>query len=358
MKLDNLRPSFNFRIFLFLLCFSFGVLFFVSPDSYFNDLHSRGDEGWYFMCGKAWMQGLIPYVDFSDSKGPLLWLIYGVGYLFHHADYLGVFWISVFWYSCIFSLVYKIARFFLPSSTKAMICTLLMAVSFFNPWFHSDIRAEDFCHLFLLLSLYVLCQVTWGHNYDDRKAFLVLGSSFMALVLIKYNIAVMQAFMILSALYVCIRDKRSFVKPCLFGLLGAFFVLLPFLICFIIQGNLGAFFQEYFINTISTVSDGKFGSSNILLESHPSNNPLLVYLMECADLIYKPEIGALLLFCLLGDWYIGRRLPKYKAIPFFLTVGFFTITLTITSMPVRFCRYSSSSAFQMHSPKNGGNEID
>ena len=27
------------------------------------------------------MNGLTPYVDFTDSKGPLLWLIYGIGYL-------------------------------------------------------------------------------------------------------------------------------------------------------------------------------------------------------------------------------------------------------------------------------------
>ena len=318
--------SLDLRILFFLFCFAFWVLFFVSPDSYFNDLHSRGDEGWFFMCGKAWMKGLIPYVDFSDSKGPLLWLLYGIGYLFHHSDYLGMFWIAVLWYGAIFYLVYKIAHLFLPGK-KALICTILMAVSFFNPWFHSDIRAEDFCHLFLLLSLYALCRIAWTEKYNLLKGFFILGCSFMALVLIKYNIAVMQAFMIIAALYICIKEKYPLIKPCLYGILGAFSVFLPFLICFLVQGNLGAFFQEYFIKTFSTISDGKFGSSNILLESHPSNNPILVYLMECADLIYKPEIGALLLFCLLGNWLLARMVPKYKALTFFLTLGFFAITL-------------------------------
>ena len=27
------------------------------------------------------MNGMVPYVDFTDSKGPSLWLIYGIGYL-------------------------------------------------------------------------------------------------------------------------------------------------------------------------------------------------------------------------------------------------------------------------------------
>ena len=77
-----------------LTLFSAVVLFFISPDSYFNDMHTRADSAWFFMCGKAWMNGLVPYVDFADSKGPLLWLIYGVGYLLSRQDFIGVFWLS------------------------------------------------------------------------------------------------------------------------------------------------------------------------------------------------------------------------------------------------------------------------
>ena len=80
----NLINSFfsrlEYRIYLSLLLYSFLILFIVSPDSYTHDLYSRCDSAWFFMCGKAWMNGLVPYVDFADSKGPLLWLIYGVGY--------------------------------------------------------------------------------------------------------------------------------------------------------------------------------------------------------------------------------------------------------------------------------------
>lgn len=75
---------------------SFCVLFFLSPDSYTHDLYDRIDTGWFFTCGKAWMNGMIPYVDFADSKGPLLWLIFGIGYLLSPNNYLGMFWISVF----------------------------------------------------------------------------------------------------------------------------------------------------------------------------------------------------------------------------------------------------------------------
>ena len=66
---------------IFIVIFVFIVLFGVSPDSYTHDLLDRTDSAIFFTSGKAWMNGMIPYTEFADSKGPLLWLIYGIGYL-------------------------------------------------------------------------------------------------------------------------------------------------------------------------------------------------------------------------------------------------------------------------------------
>ena len=63
-------------------------------DSWLYDAYVRCDTNWYFICGRALMNGLTPYVDFVDSKGPLLWLIYGVGYLLTPHSFIGVFWLE------------------------------------------------------------------------------------------------------------------------------------------------------------------------------------------------------------------------------------------------------------------------
>ena len=98
------------------------LLFIISPDSYTHDLYARYDSAWFFMCGKAWMEGLTPYVDFADSKGPLLWLIYGIGYLISPYNYIGVFWLSCLWYSIIFYITYLTARIFLSGRRQAVVC--------------------------------------------------------------------------------------------------------------------------------------------------------------------------------------------------------------------------------------------
>ena len=64
---------------------------------------------------------MIPYVDFADSKGPLLWLIYGIGYLISPHDYLGVFLLSIPLYTCIFYYLFKISFIFLQDKRKSII---------------------------------------------------------------------------------------------------------------------------------------------------------------------------------------------------------------------------------------------
>ena len=302
-----------------LTLFSAVVLFFISPDSYFNDMHTRADSAWFFMCGKAWMNGLVPYVDFADSKGPLLWLIYGLGYLLSPTSYVGVYWISCLWYGLTFFFTYKTAAVFLQDSRKSLVCALLMTLAFFNPWFHEEIRAEDFCLLFLVLSLYRTCLLLYAERLGEKEihwSFGILGACFAALFLIKFNIAAMQAVLILGTLYWLLREKRSWLKPFLYGLCGFGAVTVPFLIYFLIAGNFPAFIQEYILNTLQTV-----GEAALRREGKYRWMPLLVSLAIFAlairhhFLYYFNSCSFLLLFLVVGIVSLfGKPLPRW-AVP-------------------------------------------
>lgn len=304
------------------------VLFFISPDSYFNDIHSRCDSAWFFMCGKAWMNGLVPYVDFSDSKGPLLWLIYGLGYLISPTNYLGVFWITCFWYGLTLYFTYKTADIFLKDPLKSSVCATLMTLAFFNPWFHNEIRAEDFSQLFMVLSLYEMSLIVWTDCPNKNLRFLILGACFSALLLIKFNIAAMQVFMIFAALI--IKRNNHCLSSILYCLLGFFIVILPFVSYFAINHILGPFCQEYFIKTLSTVS-GLYSeySPNLLLRTQDrfSDNLLITYLFEWASVLYEPEIGAQFIIILLGTFWWGQNQERYRFLPMVLSICVFGIAI-------------------------------
>ena len=147
----------TYRLLGICLLLSFGVLFYSSPDSYTHDLYQRTDSANFFTSGKSLMSGLIPYVDFADSKGPLLWLIYGIGYLLSPHTYVGVFWFSVIMYTFVLYFVFKTAQIFLNDQKKSLFVVVLMLSCFFTPWFHYEVRSEDWQQFFISLAFYRIC---------------------------------------------------------------------------------------------------------------------------------------------------------------------------------------------------------
>ena len=273
-----------------LLCalYAFVLLFFLSPDSYIRDLFYRCDSAWFFMCGKAWMNGLTPYVDFSDSKGPLLWLIYGVGYLLSHHSYIGVFWISVVFYTATLYIAYKLSRLFLEPRPSAL-CVAILPLALLYYQVHVEVRAEDYCYTFILLSLHSLCRIIGDKSLTSKELWkwsIAIGLCFAACLLIKWNIAGMVGSVMLVAFILSV--WRRTIVPCLGGMVvGAAVLVLPFVIYFLIFADLGVFVQEYFLNTFRTM-DGRSSAFEVLFFGR------LIFTKERLTIILF--IG-LLLFC-------------------------------------------------------------
>lgn len=302
-------------VFLGLGLFATLLLFFVSSDSYTHDIYNRVDSACFYMCGKAWMEGLTPYVDFADSKGPLLWLIYGIGYLLNPYNYLGVFWISCLWYSFTLYFTYKAAQIFLKDTRRSVICAMLMALCYLHPWYHNEVRAEDFALLFMVISLYAVCKMFYETELTVKTRnwlMAALGASCSLLFLIKFNIALMQFGFILAAIYL-IFHKQWGLKPLLWIIAGGLGALLPFIVYFIAEGNLMPFLQEYIFNTTQTVTEGR----NFLAQK------LLVIFYCLIERHHAPEI--ILIICsFLGALGLSNKLTKYTHIPLLCVCYIFT----------------------------------
>ena len=300
--------AFEPKVFLCFWLYSVLLLLFLSPDSYFHDLYDRCDSAWFFSAGKWWMQGLKPYIDFADSKGPLLWLIYGIGWLFSHHDYTGVWWLSTLSYAGTFYFTYRAALLFVPRR-HAVICSLLMTFAFFLPPFHREIRAENWCHLFLSLSLWKMCAVCFGHDMGKRStawACYWLGLSTGALLLIKFNIAVVQGIMPLLAAWVIIREHRGFFKGLAAWFIGLLTVVLPIVLVLAAQGCLTAMINEYFMATAG------FYSNDIVAQVAPLKGLL-------GDLLHCRLFLAYVVLVLAGIALTTLQLKTHKWLPAVVT---------------------------------------
>lgn len=302
------------KVFLFLLLWSVAVLLLMSSDSPLHGAWDRLDSAIFFTSGKALMCGMKPYVDFADSKGLLLWLIYGIGYLLSPHTYHGVWVLSCLLYGGILYYNYKTAQLFLGDVRRSLAVAMVMPFFYFLYWFHDMVRAEDFCALFLSLSLYLMLQVLCsdGRMENARRTGLALGGYFMALVMIKFSIAAMQAAMLLAVAYRCFRYDRRQTLPLLSWMaVGAAAVALPFIIYMLLTGTFTAFIDEYFINTMKTVDTQKDLSAT--------------YLEEVSKALGKPKYLAMLLALMLSGWLVSRRLPRFRFAPLLVSLVFFAV---------------------------------
>ena len=283
-------------------CFTIVALLLVSWDSYLYDLWRHHDVIWFFMCGKAWMNGMTPYVDFADSKGPLLWLFYGIGYLLSPRNYLGVFWLSCALYTYIFYICYKCALLFVRDKRVALAAVLLSSLFFLSGLTHIEVRAEDLCYAFMLPVFYRFLRHTVGgeqsHQFAKSSA-LLLGFALGGTLLIKYSCTLMLAVFIT---YCCLMvPRRCGYSPWrAFGwcVLAGVVTLIPMLVVLAAQGSLGAFFHEYFFETFGTF-ENMHSDETITLSS-----VLMMFLGRRVILFTIGTVAGISLYCLRvrKDW--------------------------------------------------------
>ncbi len=200
------------------------------------------------------MEGMTPYVDFADSKGPLLWLIYGIGYLLSPTSYIGVFWLSVLAYTVTFAIVWRTARLFVGRRESLLVLAVMPALMFYRG-IHEEVVGEDFCMPWICIGIYCTCRALMSpQGATVRKYALWLGVGMAWCLLIKWNLFVLMGGMALVVLGVSLSRKRA--DGLLFGLLGIAALTLPFVVYFLWKGNLTAMVQEYFVNTFLITGRG------------------------------------------------------------------------------------------------------
>ena len=251
----------NLPVIIVLGIFAILALLLVSWDSYFYDLWQHHDVIWFYTCGKAWMNGMTPYVDFADSKGPLLWLIYGIGYLMSPHDYIGMYWLACVLYTFIFWMCYKCARLFVKDVRLGLMAVVLSSLYFLSGLTHIEVRAEDYCYALMLPVFYRFLRHNVAHESGyrfARQSAIVLGLALGLTLLIKYSCTLMLAIFIP---YFCIVVPRRCGYPVWRAMgwcaLTGITVMLPMLGWLAYKGCLTDFINEYFLITFNTFDNMK-----------------------------------------------------------------------------------------------------
>ena len=186
-------------------------------------------------------------MDFADSKGPVLWLIYAIGYIISPTTYVGIFCQSVVYFTVSFYFVWLTARLFVSRRESLLVLFLMPAMLFFRAYL-IETRAEDFTLPWVFMGLYITCRSLMQPSFAFiRKGAFWLGFGMMFCMLIKWNVFFMMGGMALVVTSVSFKHKSS--AALVYGTLGMIISALPFIVYFACNGNFSAFINEYFVNT-------------------------------------------------------------------------------------------------------------
>lgn len=139
---------------LFCLISAFFILLVCSRSSPLYVFNNWDDANSYFTVGKGLMNGLLPYRDLYDQKGPYLYLVYGLAWLLSHRTFAGVFLLETVSLTAFLYYSNRIMRLYAGRTACLALTPVLGAVVCTSEAFYWGGSAEEIFLPLLAMGLY------------------------------------------------------------------------------------------------------------------------------------------------------------------------------------------------------------
>lgn len=220
---------------VFVLCFSYSTSF-LYPGYY------GSDSAIFQLIGKYWAQGVVPYKQLFDHKGPLIFFIDAIGYAIHGRS--GILVLQTLSLAVTIGAFYRFCRLgmgWLPAGVSTAVSLLYLARSF-----DEGNMTEEYSLPFLAICLYLagrwyLRQTKGDVPCHPWQYAAVYGGCFAAVVMLRLTNAILigSLVLVIVILLIVCRQWRNLWHNAL-GFLGGFGVcFLPFVAYFAANGALG-----------------------------------------------------------------------------------------------------------------------
>ena len=251
-SLSPVRRISNSKPVIFLICaVCYAVLFnletspfrYVVPSSPFTECPNNElslDTCVYLYMGNLIPQGLMPYRDAFDHKGPLLYLIMALG--LQIGNLAGVWLVQSGFFIVSAFYAYKTCRLLVspgPASLASALAVLWYSTGHIGP--------ETFSIPFLLIALfYFVRYISDGYSISGWETLLV-GGCFGSVLLLKVNLTALWLVFAAVVAFVSIRrnEYSLLFRRVLLFLAGTALVSVPILLWLFVNGTFPDFIADY-----------------------------------------------------------------------------------------------------------------
>lgn len=259
-----------------------------SPLYSFNDWV---DAHAFFTMGKGIFNGKIPYKDLFEQKGPLLYLIYGIGYLINHQSFIGIYIIEIIFFTVFLYYCFKIANYYVKNTYSLCIVMITASLITSSTAFVQGGSAEELCLPFIAISTYHFIKIISEKNFEKKYLF-INGFFAGCIALIKFNL--LGFWFIWMALYffklISIKKIKLAFISCIYFLIGMFVPIVMSIIYFVFNNAIKDYFEVYITFNLTAYS------TTIGIKNRIMNMLIAIYSQMTASNI----IFILLIICLIS----------------------------------------------------------
>lgn len=242
------------HLLLYSFLIAFGFLSICSKSSFLYPMNDWVDVNCFFTMGRSIWDGLVPYRDLYEQKGPVLYFLYAFASLISSDSFFGVFVLEVVTFGLFLYFSGRIAQLCLNGSKLSyLIVAFLAALIPVSPAFSHGSSCEETCLFFLAYGLYsVTLALTENRPLTFWESF-INGVFAAAVLYIKFTMmGFYGALAVFVIFWYCTRP--SHLKK-LLSTIGGFIagivaLSLPVYAYFALNGAVDDFITVYFHNNL------------------------------------------------------------------------------------------------------------
>lgn len=216
------------------------------------------DTNLYFTIGRGMAQGLAPYRDLFDHKGPLLFLIYAAAAMVCDTGYIGVYLMEVLSLTAALYIGYRTVCLYGQSPLALLVIPIQAVAVCCSRAFTQGGSAEEFCLPALALGLYAALRLLMSGRTCARSGHLLaaFGAATGWVFLIKYTDCGLFFGLGVCLLAGALRSGclRAGLRAAAAMLGGFVLLLLPVLAYLLAAGALKDCIDAYFVQNLSSYS--------------------------------------------------------------------------------------------------------
>ncbi len=239
------------------------LLALASQCSFLYPLNDWVDANIFFTMGKSMMNGKVLYRDVYDHKGPLLYFLHGVAWLFSHKSFLGIYVLEIVSWTVFLAGAYRTMALYVKNPglwQLPVFCALIVT----SPSFCHGDSAEELVLPLLMWGLYFILKYLKQSDLEPMRYRMVFFHGLLAgcILCVKFTLLGLYLAWTLVAMAACFWQKewRRGAAVGLVMLAGMAAACIPWIVYFGWHRALGDWWTGYIYNNLFLYSANGAGS--------------------------------------------------------------------------------------------------